>query len=137
MTNGTSSSTSNGVEVTFLPPISSGAIPTTSTTSGSQDQGQMAGVRVVVGTGGDGGEFRVPVAPAPRQVHSQQASFNAQLNVSFLGGILSYLLLHILFLFLIPPPTLPVIIIVVIIITPFSYYFCYYFFPPFLPLTPF
>ncbi|XP_069973087.1 serine-rich adhesin for platelets [Penaeus vannamei] len=80
MTNGTSSSTSNGVEVTFLPPISSGAIPTTSTTSGSQDQGQMAGVRVVVGTGGDGGEFRVPVAPAPRQVHSQQASFNAQLN---------------------------------------------------------
>ncbi|XP_068210212.1 protein cramped-like [Palaemon carinicauda] len=37
-------------------------------------------VKVVVGSGGDGGEFRVPTAPAPRPVQTQQASFNAQLT---------------------------------------------------------
>ncbi|CAL4171541.1 unnamed protein product, partial [Meganyctiphanes norvegica] len=37
----------------------------------------IAGMSIVVGS--DAGEFRIPTAPAPRQVQSQ-ASFNAQLN---------------------------------------------------------
>ena len=44
----------------------------------------MPGLRVVLGTGREAGEFKVPLGPAPRQLHVQQANFNAQLTVSVL-----------------------------------------------------
>lgn len=73
-------------ELPLLNPSSS--LNANSVVSG-QDQGSkvpvtsvdnVTGVKVVVGSGSDGGEFRVPTAPAPRPVQAQQASFNAQLT---------------------------------------------------------
>ncbi|KAK8753289.1 hypothetical protein OTU49_003708, partial [Cherax quadricarinatus] len=40
----------------------------------------VTGLRVLLGGVGEAGEFKVPIGPAPRQVHAQQASFNAQLS---------------------------------------------------------
>ncbi|XP_045106077.1 mucin-5AC-like isoform X2 [Portunus trituberculatus] len=40
----------------------------------------MPGLKVVMGAGRDAGEFKVPQGPAPRQLHVQQANFNAQLS---------------------------------------------------------
>lgn len=57
-----------------------GPVPTTIVATGSQ--APLPGVRVVLGTGEDAEEFKVPVGPAPRQAHVQQANFNSQLNVS-------------------------------------------------------
>nr|XP_045622228.1 uncharacterized protein LOC123772892 isoform X2 [Procambarus clarkii] len=87
----------SGVEVSFLSPVSCTVIPSIATTtiSTSQETGHLStpavttgssapvtGLRAVLGGGGEAGEFKVPLGPAPRQVHAQQASFNAQLSVS-------------------------------------------------------
>lgn len=54
--------------------------------SGGGGGGGVMETKVVVGGGvvsGEGtGEFKVPLGPAPRQLHLQQANFNAQLSVS-------------------------------------------------------
>lgn len=82
-----------GIEVTFQP----STITTTPTTTpatksdavqvsipgiGTGGTAAIPGLRVVLGGGREAGEFKVPVAPAPRQLHVQQANFNAQLSVS-------------------------------------------------------
>lgn len=87
---------SNSIEVNFQPT----AITTTPTTApastpdavqvsipgiGAGGTAAVPGLRVVLGGGREAGEFKVPVAPAPRQLHVQQANFNAQLSVS--GGL--------------------------------------------------
>ncbi|XP_069949422.1 LOW QUALITY PROTEIN: mucin-17 [Cherax quadricarinatus] len=81
--------------VSFLTTAASTSIPVieTTTISTSQDTCQLStpdasagspssvtGLRVLLGGVGEAGEFKVPIGPAPRQVHAQQASFNAQLS---------------------------------------------------------
>lgn len=76
--NNTISSTAMSVVATTT--TSSSPLPTTVVASGSHTS--ITGVRVVLGTGEDAEQFKVPIAPAPRQAHVQPANFNSQLNVS-------------------------------------------------------
>lgn len=81
------------MEVTFQPTTITTTLTTAPVTTpdavqvsipgiGTGATAAIPGLRVVLGAGGEAGEFKVPVAPAPRQLHVQQANFNAQLSVS-------------------------------------------------------
>ncbi|XP_063888379.1 mucin-2-like isoform X2 [Scylla paramamosain] len=85
-----STTTMAGVEVTIQPSTTTTLTTTTPSTSdplqvpmpgiSTGPSAAVPGLRVVLGTGRDAGEFKVPLGPAPRQLHVQQANFNAQLS---------------------------------------------------------
>ena len=87
-----STTTMAGVEVTIQPsttttlttttPSNSDALPVPMPGINTGPSAAVPGLKVVVGAGRDVGEFKVPQGPAPRQLHVQQANFNAQLSVS-------------------------------------------------------